>query len=182
MKNKQLFLMMGAPGAGKSTWLKRQLKDNDVYVSRDIVRFSKLQPGDDYFKYEGEVFAEFTSYIVNALSDKNVDRVFADASHLNAGSRFKILNAIAKEFERREKVVPYDVNVIWLKTSLETCIERNNYREGRANVPEGTITSMWKSQTLPKASEGVKRVYVVSEKQEEILVISYEQDENDFKF
>ena len=182
MRNKQLFLMMGAPGSGKSTWVRRQLRNNDVYVSRDIIRFAKLKPGDDYFKYEGEVFSEFASLIVDALLDANVERVFADASHLNVRSRAQMLKAIEKEQERRERTALYDVNIIWLNTSLETCLKRNANREGRANVPDGTITSMWKSQTLPRANEGIRKVYIVSEKQNELLVVDYVKDENDFKF
>ena len=35
-----LVLMMGLPGAGKSTWAKTSMGDNDIYISRDEIRFS----------------------------------------------------------------------------------------------------------------------------------------------
>ena len=68
MKTKQLYLMMGAPGSGKSTWIKNHLNSQDVYISRDEIRFAKLKDGEDYFAHEGNVYAEFLL-------------VYADASH-----------------------------------------------------------------------------------------------------
>ena len=47
--------MVGCPGSGKSTWAKKHLPDT-YYVSRDEVRFSLLQDGEDYFSHEKEVF------------------------------------------------------------------------------------------------------------------------------
>lgn len=177
MKNKQLYIMMGAPGSGKSTWVKKQLGVTDAYISRDEIRFAKLKDGEDYFEHEGEVFAEFVSKSVDALLDKKVTRVFVDASHLNAPSRAKILNGIYREMSFREKTEIFDVNVVWLKTSLKTCLERNANREGRANVPEGTIKSMWKSQTLPKDTEGIDRVYIVEEGAKALAIIDFKYDD-----
>lgn len=83
----------------------------------------------------------------------------------------------------REKTELFDVNVIWLKTTLETCLERNSLREGRANVPKATITSMWKSQTMPKVEEGIDRVYIISEKERTIQIVELDnKDENNFIF
>ena len=35
---KRLYLMMGVPGSGKSTYVKSMLKYGDIYVSRDEIR------------------------------------------------------------------------------------------------------------------------------------------------
>ena len=55
----KLYLMMGISGAGKSTWLRHNIKDGEVIVSRDQIRFGMLQDGDDYFDHEDEVFETF---------------------------------------------------------------------------------------------------------------------------
>ena len=52
----ELILMMGIPGSGKSTWVKNHMKSDDIYISRDEIRFSLLQPGDEYFSKEKEVW------------------------------------------------------------------------------------------------------------------------------
>ena len=51
-----LYIMCGVPGSGKSTWAREHLTDNDVYVSRDDIRFSFLKEGDDYFSKEDMVW------------------------------------------------------------------------------------------------------------------------------
>ena len=48
----KLFILMGAPGSGKSTWVKNHMTLNDSYISRDDVRFSMVPEGDEYFSKE----------------------------------------------------------------------------------------------------------------------------------
>ena len=102
----KLFLMMGAPGSGKSTYIKRFLTEKDIYISRDKIRFSLLSEGEDYFAHENEVFDTFIQSIKNGL--QKYDRVFADASHLNQSSRAKVINKIGQYAN--------EINVIWLRT------------------------------------------------------------------
>lgn len=179
MANK-LFIMMGAPGSGKSTWVKKQLKDGDRYVSRDEIRFSILKDGEEYFSHEGVVFQTFIDQIAEGLANENIKRVFADASHLNPPSRAKLLNGLKSIIDMRN----IEVNVIWLRTSLMTCIKRNNLRNGRANVPERTIRDMWNSQKFPTEREGISKVYVVDETKEniEIIDLTEKEDENGFVY
>lgn len=179
---KQLFVMIGAPGSGKSTWVKRQIKpDRDAYVSRDEIRFNMLQDGDAYFKYENEVFETFVENIAMFLNEPNdIYRVFADASHLNYGSRMKLINAL------KEKNVDFsriDINYIYMFTSLETCLMRNKNREGRALVPDKTIEEMYRSLREPEPSEPVKTVYIVNEHRKCIdIKFMNAKDTNNFEF
>lgn len=49
-EKKQLFLMCGAPGSGKSTWLRANAIGPDcAVVSRDEIRFSYMQSKDDHY-------------------------------------------------------------------------------------------------------------------------------------
>ena len=59
----KLFLMMGAPGSGKSYWAEHHVTSVDKYISRDEIRFSMLEDGDDYFAKEGKVFDNFIKQI-----------------------------------------------------------------------------------------------------------------------
>ena len=49
---KRIYILMGTPAAGKSTFLKK-IK-NGLIVSRDAIRFSLLKEGEDYFAHETE--------------------------------------------------------------------------------------------------------------------------------
>ena len=69
---KHLYLMIGVPGSGKSTYAKNILKYGDIYISRDEIRYSLLTEEDDYFAKENEVIKTFIDNIdkslVNGLS------------------------------------------------------------------------------------------------------------------
>ena len=79
-----LFIMMVAAGAGKSTFIKNSMTEC-IVVSRDKIRFSMVKEDESYFSKEKEVYKEFVRLINEHLS-KNCD-VVADATHLNAASR-----------------------------------------------------------------------------------------------
>lgn len=149
----KLFLMMGAPGSGKSYWAQHHIQSTDKYISRDEIRFSMLQENDDYFDKEGEVFNKFIQTINNSLLV--YDNVFADATHLNAASRNKTISRIT---------VPVDeINVIYLKTPLEICLKRNSTREGRKLVPESVIKDMFNRIKVPEKEEGINKVYIIED-------------------
>ena len=139
MKQKNLWILSGTPGSGKSTWVEQHLKPNEIWVSRDAVRFAMLNDEDEYFDKENEVFKTFVQQIQEAIyADKDV---YADATHLNWKSRRKLLNAL--------DLKDFSVGAIVFRTPLYVCIERNNLREGRSKVPMDRVRTMYYSMTDP---------------------------------
>ena len=144
-EKKQLFLMCGAPGSGKSTWLRANAIGPDcAVVSRDEIRFSYMQSKDDhYFTHETEVFNEFIETIQNYLNDaEGPTRIYADATHLTEKSRLKVL--------KRLDLSNAEVTALVIRASLEETIKRNHQRAYHAIVPDNIVTRMWNSFEHPE--------------------------------
>lgn len=164
MKKPTLYLMVGIPGSGKTTFIKKHLTDNDVHISRDEVRFAIVPPDAEYFSQEDRVFAEWINQICWSL--RSGFNVYADATHISPQSRAKTLRGINYLLK---KEVEFNLEAIVLNTPLDTCLERNSYRTGRELVPEKAIKNMRNSFRFPEIQEGFTRIYRVGENQIEII-------------
>ena len=163
MEKSKLYLLMGAPGSGKSTYLKTRFSQPPVVVSRDAVRFAMVSEDEEYFSKEKEVFREYIEQIRNAL--KFNKEVFADATHLNESSRAKVLFALGHDLKDVE------VNVIWVRVPLEVAITQNVLRQGtRAYVPKSVIRRMYSQATMPSKEEGFEHIYIFDGKTEKEIL------------
>jgi len=147
---KGIILMVGIPGSGKST-LANELcnPEVDTIVSRDQIRFSILDKIDSYFSKEKIVFKKFITEI-NRAAATTERYVYVDATHITPASRRKVIDKIEDE------TIPIFADV--LDTDLDTCLLRNDLREGRAKVPESAIRNMYNSFLPPYKGEGIKVV------------------------
>lgn len=167
MKNK-LYLMVGCPGSGKTTYAKKHFS-NAVYISRDEIRFDLVSENEEYFSKEDEVFKIFINKINEGLRE-SLD-VVVDATHLNPKSRFKLLACL--------NFIPgkTQVNVIYMKTPLAECIIRNENRKGtRSYVPPSVIIRMFKALKKPNFEEcmGIIDRIIIVDKNEHVKVIEKE--------
>lgn len=150
----KLYMMVGIPGMGKSTFVKKTIegKKNLKWVSRDVIRFSLVAEGEEYFSKEKEVFETFVKEIKDSLM-AGMD-VFADATHLNKASRAKLLKEV-KQYAR-------EVDAVVLHGNVNLALERNELRKGtRAYVPRSQMRRMATRLTMPSFVEGFTRIYVV---------------------
>ena len=149
-----IYMMVGAAGAGKSTFIKDFLPTACV-VSRDAARFEVMDKynTEDYFKYEKEAFALFISRIEKAIQDNNKSIVI-DATHLTPKARKRVLSHIKS---KDNKLV---IDAIVIRPTLEQHIKQNANRTGRAFVPVDAIVKQYNSYIEPTCEEGFNHVTI----------------------
>ena len=150
---KNLFVLVGVSGSGKSTLAKKIAKElgaSAKIISRDEVRFSMVAEDEEYFSKENEVFKEFIRQIKESLNTNQ--NTIVDATHLNCGSRTKLLRAIGADLEGAAVYAVVALN------DLETILKQNRERKGRAYVPESVIKNMYATFEVPTLEEGFKEI------------------------
>ena len=173
MKLKNLFVLVGPPGSGKSTWVKEYALGaiGGFHASRDAVRFSLLKDGESYFSHEPQVYAGWIEQIKEAIDSDEYNNIFADATNLSVKRRKELFQAI--DLPHRDAEV-HIVMVIFYP-SLSTCIERNSGRSGYEKVPNSAIVNMYKAFEAPERDEllpfGLNVVY-------DNIIIAEEEDIN----
>lgn len=151
-----LYVSCGVPGSGKSTFLQDMKNSEQVIISRDEIRFSLLKPGEDYFSHEKETYTKFLNEITRNIR-KGVN-VYADATHLNEYSRYKLLSQL-----KRKGCNPFQIDAIYFNVPLETCLKRNEARLGTAAyVPPQQVKQMYGAFTPPMYYEGFSNIWEVN--------------------
>lgn len=148
----KLYVMVGCPGSGKSTWCQNYATPADRHVSRDDIRFALVEEDEEYFSREKEVFRSFAEQI-NFYLESGYN-VFADATHLNKASRNKLLRAIPAKVD--------EIDAVYIKTPLWKALEQNEKRKGtRSYVPKSVIRRMNCQIEQPTFEEGFSKIYIV---------------------
>lgn len=131
MKNNlTLTLTCGLPRSGKSTYIKKHIK-NDVIVCPDRIR--KLIFGHQFHK-EAEDFVWAYAKGMAKLILEQGKNVLIDATNINLYSREQWYR-IAKDYNAK-------IRVIWIKTSLKECIKRNAKSPEGERLPEDMLIRM----------------------------------------
>lgn len=131
----KLIIMVGLPGSGKDTIIKKQYKDY-IIMSSDELR--KELYGYEDQTHNQEVFTELHRRVKE--SGKKGLNIIYNATNLNRGRRVGLCNDMKKYFDRIEVVVTI--------ASIETILKRNKTREER-HIPEEKLKQMIKSIQLP---------------------------------
>lgn len=156
-KDNILYLMMGISGAGKSTYAKQfALRNNIQYISRDEIRFSLLQPTDNYFDKEDEVMRVLREKTNLALKN---GPTLVDSTNLSRKSRARLLNYIKTNYAA--------IVVLFVDTTVSTALRRNALREKRERVPDEELIKMYSRIEIPcNNGEGINYLVTIGENNE----------------
>lgn len=149
--NKQLIVMVGLPGSGKSTkaweWSKA---NNFTYISRDNVR---EMLGMKHSTQAEDVIKRMIRCLIEASFLRN-ETAIVDATNLTEKSRRSLV-----ELAKKYKVEPV---AVVMNTSYETCFVRNSQRDyGR--IPTNALRILAGKAVMPTKQEGFSKIYVYNE-------------------
>ena len=148
-----LYLTIGAPGSGKSTYSKNLIKDKDIkYLSSDELR-AQLGKDESDQTVTGQVFNHIKKKVVEYL--EMGDSVLIDATNINKKDRKYYIDT-AKQ--NNAKVI----GLVCAVTKNEL-IERNTKRgeSGGRNVPVWVIEKMLNKYEPPTTEEGFDEIIYV---------------------
>ncbi|CAN5467296.1 hypothetical protein BH10CYA1_BH10CYA1_47100 [soil metagenome] len=158
---KRLILLVGIPGAGKTTLAKKIMEKGFHCLSADPIRQelygNAAEQGD-----KEEVFRIFFERLEAALA-KELD-IIVDNTNLNPRQRKPLI-------ERAQKAGYTDIQLWLLDVPLDVCLKRNANRE--RVVPDDIVANMFMELNRsgrPQRSEG------------KLAIIRPGADETDFRF
>ena len=151
--NNTLYITVGLPGSGKSTYVKNFIKDKDIeYLSSDSLRAVYGKSEEDQ-TVTPLVFGHIKKKVDELLKDgKNV---LVDATSVNRKERSDYINT-AKKYGAK-------VVAIVFKMDRQGLIDRNKKRgeQGGRVVPDFVINKMLAKFEEPSYSEGIDVIIYV---------------------
>lgn len=168
----QVNILVGAAGSGKSTFIRDNIKANDIHLSSDNIR--KELYGDLYQNDPKKIFNIMSERLFNAI-DQNVNNIWYDATNISRKNRRTLYNSI-KQYKNSVNVC-----IICIFASLPTILKQNNFRTGLAKVPENVIKRMYFNLEVPRLTVDCDKIVVISNSKNILLEdLEYNYDDNHY--
>jgi predicted kinase len=132
----ELVILIGLPGAGKTSFFRERFADTHVHVSKDLMRNRRDRQAHQ-LRLIDEALAAGRSVVVDNVNASAADR------------------AALIEIGRRHGAVIVGQELV---ASVADCLARNRGREGRARVPAVAIHAAAKRFERPQLVEGFDRL------------------------
>lgn len=150
-----IYILIGVPGSGKSTWLAKQDLTNAVIVNVD-------QYIDSYAKNHGLTYSDvFADQIKNAMRLSRLDlrnalragkNIFVDQTNLTVKSRKQKLDQVPKGYIK--------IAVVFPAPNDKELQRRLDSRPGK-DLPDYVMRSMKNNFTRPRRGEGFNKVITI---------------------
>lgn len=150
------YILVGIPGAGKSTWLAQQeWAKNCVVISSDNLiedyAASVNKTYNDVFKQRINIATN--EMFANAMDARDAGRdIIWDQTSVNVASRKKKLNMLGSKYRK--------IAVVFATPETNELKRRLNSRPGKS-IPFSVIESMLRNFQMPDVNEGFDEVWTV---------------------
>ncbi len=136
-----LFVLMGLPGAGKSTFAKilLNIKSDINYLSSDELRKQFWEYKDNHKKIFNIMHEKTLEYLQNGRD------VIYDSTNLERKYRIELYQ------KAKENSTPTKVVIVFIHNGLEKAIGQSKQRKNRTDVNEQLIRDMYRTVQVPIA-------------------------------
>lgn len=146
----KLMVMIGIPGSGKSTWVSKNQNEAaiispDQYLMEHYNYEWSIENASEAWAHSYQRYARLLKMESDVIWDATFTRMIDRSAVLNIAIGFGL-----------------HCTAVYLDTPLETCLERNEYRN-RPPVPLNTILHMSKGIQLPTEEEGFHSILTIND-------------------
>lgn len=145
-EQKTIYMMVGIPGSGKSTWIREHIEPSWIVLSPDAIleqRYNYEWTPERASEAWAESYRHFGALLLSGTT------IVWDATFISPIIRAAILHT--------SKGAGYRVVAVFFDTPVDVCVERNATR-AREPVPESTIRRMADGLVAPTEGEGFDSV------------------------
>ena len=161
---RELLLLRGLPGSGKSTLVKEMGLEAYTLSTDDLRRkLGSLEQTNDSFRISQDVERE-TFKLLDSLLDSRMSRgefTVVDATHINSKS--------CSRYRKLAEKYNYKLFYYQLDTSLDECLKRNRERKTYSIVPDSVIIGM-AERFSDDLGDDIQRIYDLKEFISEIKI------------
>ena len=156
MEKLKNYMLIGVPGAGKSTWIANQLWVNDcVYISSDqLIEEEAQRQGKTY----NDVFKDYVNTAISLMLEQAVSareagkNIIWDQTSVNVKSRKKKFQMLP-DYEH--------IAVVFSTPPRDELEQRLASRPGK-NIPWEVVNSMINNFEMPTKEEGFTEIWFAS--------------------
>lgn len=149
---REVYVMVGLPASGKSTWVFQNMYSEDsCVISSDEIKEEVFGSKNKYSQSDDLTVLSIIRDKYKMAIRKGIDKIYIDATNIRTAER--------KFFFENSKV--YKVIAVFLDPPLETCLTRNPSRSKK--VPPRLIKRMAKYLQRPEVGVDCHKVkYIVN--------------------
>ncbi|WP_180039756.1 MULTISPECIES: AAA family ATPase [unclassified Acinetobacter] len=129
----QLIIFTGVQASGKSTFYMLNLYHSHLRINLDMLKTRHREN----IIFEAGLVSK-TKMVIDNTNPTRMDRA---------------------RYIQRTRDAGFDVIAYYFDTDLASTLERNSYREGKANIPEVGVRATYKKSEIPCYEEGFTEIF-----------------------